>query len=497
MSEPERTPLSDVDLLVQAYLAKQTEQIDGAAGLARVRAAMSATATTDGPRRHRGFRFLLAATVAASVALAFFGGWYLGPTQVSAKELVAEVKRVHNQPLSRCYLVEMQRVAGDDDDLAPIGKVARQVRIWTRGDRFWVEMRPDGGSEPAFVWGLADNGSLWAALDSHRGVRVPLEQAPRPLQRLAEVYTLNVDTLLSDVLHDCTLTEEPATPSRLTRVVNAEPRTDRTRLWLGRATLEIDNEAKVVRRMTIVRNLLGNPLAKITFTLVDTKPDDDAKYQLEGHLVAPSRVYEGNIEPRVKLELLGRWLGVGKKGRGAKDESREQIPVEPAPVQFKDIEGRTQTPLSPPDKKATVLFFLLPDCPISNAYAPEIQRICSDYEAKKILGFVVLADPDVTVPQARKYAKEFGFKCPLLLDPNHVLVKKAGATMAPEVAVLAPDQTVLYRGRIDDWYGDYGKRRGEPTQRDLRNALDAVAQGKQVATPTTKVIGCYLPEPSK
>ena len=177
--------------------------------------------------------------------------------------------------------------------------------MWTRGDRFWVEMR-HGESEPSFIWGLADNGLLWAALDSHRGVRVPLEQAPRPLQRLADLYTLNVDTLLSDVLHDCTLAEEPATPSRLTRVVVAEPRTDRTRLWLGKATLEIDNETKALRRMTIVRNVLGSPQAKVTFTLVETKPDDDAKYQLEGHLTAPMRVYEGNIEPRVKLELLGR-----------------------------------------------------------------------------------------------------------------------------------------------------------------------------------------------
>ncbi len=144
-----------------------------------------------------------------------------------------------------------------------------------------------------------------------------------------------------------------------------------------------------------------------------------------------------------------------------------------------------------------MLFFLLPDCPISNAYAPEIKRICADYEPKKIAAFVVHADPDVTAEQAKKHAKEYGFSCPVLLDPAHVLVKKTGVTMAPEVAVLAPDGKVLYRGRIDDLYVDYGKRRAEPTQRDLRNALDAILQGKAVPTPTTKVIGCHLPEPKK
>jgi AhpC/TSA family protein len=170
---------------------------------------------------------------------------------------------------------------------------------------------------------------------------------------------------------------------------------------------------------------------------------------------------------------------------------------DPTGIKFMDVNGRPQAPLALGDKKATVLFFLLPDCPVSNSYAPEIQRICAAYESKKIAAFVVHADPDVTIEQAKKHAKEYGLACPVLLDPFHVLAKKAGVKMAPEVAVLGPDCKVLYRGRIDDWYAGYGKRRAEPTQRDLRNALDAILQGKAVATPETKVIGCYLPEAKK
>jgi thiol-disulfide isomerase/thioredoxin len=166
-----------------------------------------------------------------------------------------------------------------------------------------------------------------------------------------------------------------------------------------------------------------------------------------------------------------------------------------SPMQFIGLDGRSHTPLS--DKKVTVLFFLLPDCPVSNAYAPEIKRICKDYEAKKVAAYIVHADPDVSAEQAKKHAKEFGYICPVLRDPTHLLVKASGVKMAPEVAVLGPDRKVLYRGRIDDLYVDYGKRRPAPTQRDLRDALDAILQGKTVAAPTTKVIGCHLPEPKK
>ena len=165
------------------------------------------------------------------------------------------------------------------------------------------------------------------------------------------------------------------------------------------------------------------------------------------------------------------------------------------PARFRDLDGQSHTPTCQPRHKATVLFFLLPDCPISNAYAPEIQRICNDYQPRQVSLFIVHADPDVTADAARKHAREYGLKCPVLLDPTHILVKKTGVTMAPEAAVLGPDGKLLYRGRIDDWYADYGKRRGQPTQRDLRQALDAVLQGKPVNNPTTKVIGCYLPDP--
>ena len=53
---------------------------------------------------------------------------------------------------------------------------------------------------------------------------------------------------------------------------------------------------------------------------------------------------------------------------------------------------------------------------------------------------------------------------------------------------------LLYRGRIDDRVADFGKRRVEPTRRDLRLALDDILAGKPVQTRLTKAVGCYIPE---
>ena len=71
-------------------------------------------------------------------------------------------------------------------------------------------------------------------------------------------------------------------------------------------------------------------------------------------------------------------------------------------------------------------------------------------------------------------------------------MKQTGVTVTPEVAVLSADQKLLYRGRIDDRYIDFGKDRPEPTVRDLERALDAIVAGKPVPVAETRAIGCIL-----
>ncbi len=159
---------------------------------------------------------------------------------------------------------------------------------------------------------------------------------------------------------------------------------------------------------------------------------------------------------------------------------------------IKDVQGTDHQPLAAAGQKATVMFFVLADCPIANSYAPEINRIVATYTARGVRSYVVYVEDDLSAAAARRHAREHEFKFPALLDPGHQLVKFARVTVSPEVAVLAPDNTVLYRGRIDDRASAFGKRRVTPSKRDLRSALDAILDGKPVTTPVTKAVGCYI-----
>jgi Redoxin len=142
-----------------------------------------------------------------------------------------------------------------------------------------------------------------------------------------------------------------------------------------------------------------------------------------------------------------------------------------------------------------VLFFLTPDCPISNRYAPEINALVKENAEKPLRFHVVYADPDLTVEAAQKHAEAFGYRCPVLLDPRHKLVAATGVTITPEVAVVRADGQVAYRGRIDDRYPQIGIKRQAPTRRDLREALSAMLADRPVPTPRTKAVGCIIPPP--
>ena len=162
------------------------------------------------------------------------------------------------------------------------------------------------------------------------------------------------------------------------------------------------------------------------------------------------------------------------------------------PVQLADPRGVQHQPLAAKDARAIVLQFIAPDCPISNAYIPEIKRLTTDYANQQIAFYLVYVDPDLTGADVKKHVDEFGLSATALLDPKHLLVKRTGASVTPQTVVMSPEGTVLYRGRIDDLYLDFGKRQEHPRQRDLRNALDAILAGKPVPVKETKAVGCYI-----
>lgn len=162
---------------------------------------------------------------------------------------------------------------------------------------------------------------------------------------------------------------------------------------------------------------------------------------------------------------------------------------------LRDTANKTHTPEEWNGKKAVVVFFTTTDCPLSNNEVPEMNRTRQAYESRGVAFYAVQADTTIADTEVVEHAKEYQFSFPVLFDPAETLVKLTGATTIPSAAVLTPDGTLLYLGRIDDLVEDFNIRRQVATRFDLREALDAVLAGQPVPHPRTKAFGCAVSPP--
>jgi peroxiredoxin len=189
-------------------------------------------------------------------------------------------------------------------------------------------------------------------------------------------------------------------------------------------------------------------------------------------------------QARLLLLLAALWLG-GCKSEPVKNGHAPEVAV-------LDMENQTVNPFEKRNAKAIVFLFVRTDCPISNRYAPEIERLAGRYTNEGVAFWLVYPEPSPSVGDIEQHRKEYHLSVPALRDPRHALVKLAKVKVTPEAAVYLRDGHEVYRGRIDDRYVDFGKERPAPRTHDLDEVLKRVIGGKPVANPATRAIGCFI-----
>jgi hypothetical protein len=160
-----------------------------------------------------------------------------------------------------------------------------------------------------------------------------------------------------------------------------------------------------------------------------------------------------------------------------------------------DLNGHPVTELAPPGARAVVLFFAASDCPVSNRYIPEIERLTKQFEPFGVKVWFVYPNPADNANVVRAHDREFSMNANTALDTKQSLTRMAQVTTTPEAAVFVPRNGTLhevYRGRIDDRYLSLGTERPQATRHDLEEAIRAVLAGKLVPQPTGPPVGCSI-----
>lgn len=156
-----------------------------------------------------------------------------------------------------------------------------------------------------------------------------------------------------------------------------------------------------------------------------------------------------------------------------------------------DLAGNPVDPLKTAPGKVVVLVFVRTDCPVSNRYSPTIQHLSSLYHDKAAFWLVYPAKTE-SAQMIRKHKQDFGYTLPALRDPQHALVKESHVQITPEVAVFDANRRLVYHGRIDNLYEDFGRARSTPTTHELDDAIQAAMNGKTLPHDTVPAVGCYI-----
>ena len=156
-----------------------------------------------------------------------------------------------------------------------------------------------------------------------------------------------------------------------------------------------------------------------------------------------------------------------------------------------DLSGKPVDPFEAAGSKPLVLIFLRTDCPVANRYAPTIKDLSRKY-AGEVVMMLVYPDKDETPQNISRHLRDYGYQLPALQDKQHNLVKLGKVEITPEVAVFNGKKELIYHGRIDNWYKDFGRARPAPTTHELNDAIQAALNGGRAAPAPASGVGCYI-----
>ncbi|MDX2133307.1 MAG: thioredoxin family protein [Saprospiraceae bacterium] len=140
-----------------------------------------------------------------------------------------------------------------------------------------------------------------------------------------------------------------------------------------------------------------------------------------------------------------------------------------------------------------IVIFTCNHCPYAIAYEDRIIELNKKYAS---LGYPVIAinpndpvkQPDDSYEKMQVRAREKGFNFLYLYDETQEIAKAYGATRTPHVYLLDKNRVVRYIGAIDDNHEDATAVK----EKYLENAINDLRNGKAVAVPQTKAIGCTI-----
>ena len=143
---------------------------------------------------------------------------------------------------------------------------------------------------------------------------------------------------------------------------------------------------------------------------------------------------------------------------------------------------------------ALLVMFICNHCPFVKHLAADLARFADEYQPKG-LAIVAINSNDASAypqdsPEQMVHEVETrGYRFPYLYDEDQQVAKAYRAACTPDFYLFDQQRKLVYRGQFD------ASRPGSNipiTGEDMRKAVDAVLQGRDVPSPQRPSIGCNI-----
>src|SRR5204862_6957502 len=124
------------------------------------------------------------------------------------REVVERAKSAHEAPTDRCYEVTV-RMPEELQERYPELARDRKSRLWTRGDRYFVEWPDRPGA-----WGRDEDGRVWVAPTPFAAARFDPDEIPEAMRDFFAVRAVQLPQLLDELLAGANLRWRPTDPGR-------------------------------------------------------------------------------------------------------------------------------------------------------------------------------------------------------------------------------------------------------------------------------------------
>lgn len=136
--------------------------------------------------------------------------------------------------------------------------------------------------------------------------------------------------------------------------------------------------------------------------------------------------------------------------------------------------------------RAVVVVFLGNQCPHCRDYLDRLKQLQERYRDRQVTIVAIDANDSETLDDMKAFARDAQLNFPYLRDVTQDVAQCFGVRATPEAFLLDKSGVLCYRGRIDDC----AESASQVEQPYLQTAIDALLDGRAIATRETEAVGC-------